>query len=1068
MEKIIPCVYRPTFFDARDSFRHPIAPEDCPHLHRIVAAGRFAYDWLTMTPDRWRQIEELYHSARERGVGVLVDTDPDLRREVERLLAQDSYTKILDRPAAALFGEFTTTVQEQGEPLSFSGRTISHYDIQERIGAGGMGVVYKALDTKLGRVVALKFLPPHLSHDRELRRRLSDEARAASLLDHPNIVVIHDIDETPGGDVFIAMAFHEGATLREKIASGLTVREALQIARQIASGLAKAHEHGIVHRDIKPSNLIVAKDGVARIIDFGLAKSSDVMATATGGIRGTPLYMSPEQAEGEAIDFRTDLWSLGAVLYEMLAGKPAFRGDTQLQVMHSVVHEEPESLREIRPDLAPKIAAIVTRALQKDPASRYQSAAEMAADLSSALTDLETPSGRVGLRMVYAIPTAVLILLAAAISVWFYQRSEKRHWAREQAIPEIGRLTSQTKPLMAFRLLREAQKYLPGDAQLAKIAAGLAHEVSVRTTPAGAAVEIQDYLAPGDPWFPLGTTPLDHVKIPNGYLRWRVSKAGVGQYVSAPVTEDIRGFVPEFNFPLDAAATAPEGMAVVPAQQYSYTIWSLGDLGPYDLPKFYIDRFEVTNREYQNFVDMGGYQKREYWKERFLRDGKELSWEQAIALLRDSSGRPGPSTWVAGHYPAGQEDYPVGGVSWYEASAYAEFAGKSLPVIAQWYLAAPSAQAKFITPLSNFSGSPAPVGRYQGVGPLGTYDMAGNMAEWCRNESGGGARYQLGGGFNTETAEYFEPGGLTPFHRDANAGFRCVRNTAALPAEATAERRQTIRDLAHAQPATDAVYRTYKSMYSYDPTPLHAEMEDVAQDSKDWRKTKITFDAAYGKERMAAYLFLPAHVRPPYQTVVFFPSARVLFTPDSQTLGDMQFIDFVIQSGRAVIYPVYKGTYNRPAPVPGLDSREARETLFQDSKDIGRSIDYLETRTDIDRNRIAYMGVSMGAALGVNFAAVEDRIKTVIMLDGGFYNEKPLPGTDQVDFAPRLKAPVLLIAGRFDWIFLGKDALLRMLGARAEDKKVVLLDTAHDVSEKRADMVREVVGWLDKYLGKVN
>jgi dienelactone hydrolase len=150
------------------------------------------------------------------------------------------------------------------------------------------------------------------------------------------------------------------------------------------------------------------------------------------------------------------------------------------------------------------------------------------------------------------------------------------------------------------------------------------------------------------------------------------------------------------------------------------------------------------------------------------------------------------------------------------------------------------------------------------------------------------------------------------------------------------------------------------------------------------------------------------------------------------------------------------------------DTAEGRETLFQDSKDIGRSIDYLETRPDIDRNRVGYLGVSYGAALGVNFAAVEDRIKTVVMLDGGFYNEAPLPGTDQADFAPHLKAPTLLIAGRFDWIFLGKDALLRMLGTPAMDKKVVLFDTAHDVSEQRGDLIREVVAWFDRYLGKVN
>jgi serine/threonine protein kinase len=157
-----------------------------------------------------------------------------------------------------------------------------------------MGVVYKAHDTKLNRTVALKFLPPDLRHNEDLKRRLTEEARAASALDHPNIVVIHEIDETPEGNLFIAMAFHGGATLRERIEGGIAPADALQIARQVASGLARAHEHGIFHRDIKPANIIVAKDGVARIIDFGLAKSSDVTATIEGGTKGTPLYIGED------------------------------------------------------------------------------------------------------------------------------------------------------------------------------------------------------------------------------------------------------------------------------------------------------------------------------------------------------------------------------------------------------------------------------------------------------------------------------------------------------------------------------------------------------------------------------------------------------------------------------------------------------------------------------------------------------------------------------------------------------------------------------------------------------
>jgi Tol biopolymer transport system component len=399
----------------------------------VASRQQGKYDWLIMTRERWRQIEELYHSVRERGPAVLAGTDPELRRQVERLLAQDSGRKILDESATELMRSLMVSQPATDVPMALAGQTVSHYEILEMLGAGGMGVVYKAFDTKLHRLVALKFLPSHMCQDAELKRQLTEEARAASALDHPNIVVIHDIDDS--GDLFIAMTFHEGVTLREKIALGLPVKESLQIARQIASGLAKAHEHSIVHRDIKPSNVIVAKDGIARIIDFGLAKSTDITALMESTARGTPLYMSPEQASGKAVDFRTDLWSLGAVLYEMLTGQRPFNGETQQQVLHAVVHNDPPGLLELRPDLPPEIEAIVSRALQKEPDSRYQSAAELVNDLSAALMALDAPRERARLRPAYAIPAVVFIFLATGVGLWFGR-------AGNQPAPRVVPLTT--------------------------------------------------------------------------------------------------------------------------------------------------------------------------------------------------------------------------------------------------------------------------------------------------------------------------------------------------------------------------------------------------------------------------------------------------------------------------------------------------------------------------------------------------------------------------------------------------------------------------------------------------
>ena len=635
-----------------------------------------------MDSDRWKQVDNLLLAVldcppaqRDAFLRQASGGDEALENEVRSLLTSDRQAgSFLDAPAMDVAAKASRQSEESTVlQTGLSGQIISHYKILEMLGAGGMGVVYKAFDTKLNRLVALKFLSPHLRHQDELKRRLTAEARAASALDHPNIVVIHEIGESPDGDLFIAMAYQEGATLRDKIDAGLPITEALQIARQIASGLARAHEHGIFHRDIKPSNIIVAKDGTARIIDFGLAKSSDATVTMDGSTKGTPLYMSPEQASGKATDFRTDLWSLGAVLYEMLSGTPPFHGDSQLSVMRAIVQDAPAKLRETKPGISAEVDAIVSRALEKDSAKRYQSASEMVSDLSEVLTKPDAAAiRRPGLRTTYVIPASALILLVAGASFWFYQRSEKRHWAREQAIPEIARLTNENRQLAALLLMRKAEQYLPGDPYLAQIAEGLATVATVRSSPLGASVEIKDYLSPDDSWFTLGTTPLEKIKIPAGYLRWRVSKPGLADYSGAPVMADIHGPVREFNFNLEAATSIPEGMVPVPATKFADYVYALGDIGPYDLPKFYMDRFEVTNRQYQDFVGKGGYEKRDYWKEKIVRDGKELSWEQAMDLLRDSSGRPGPATWEAGHYPAGQADYPVNGVNWYEAAAYAE------------------------------------------------------------------------------------------------------------------------------------------------------------------------------------------------------------------------------------------------------------------------------------------------------------------------------------------------------------------------------------------------------------
>src|SRR5688572_16348650 len=267
------------------------------------------------------------------------------------------------------------------------GETVSHYEVLEELGGGGMGVVYKALDTRLRRHVALKFLPAELTRHITAKERFLLEARAASTLDHPNVCTVHEVDETPDGRLFIAMAYYQGESLRQRIERGpLPVPEALRIAAQVARGLEAAHRAGIVHRDVKPANIMLPAGGEVKVLDFGLAKLEGEARrlTRTGTTMGTVAYMSPEQARGDEVDARSDLWSLGVVLYEMLTGRLPFKGERDHSIVYSILHTPPGPLRPLCPGVPRPVERLIERLLEKDPKHRIQSAGEVAAALAAA------------------------------------------------------------------------------------------------------------------------------------------------------------------------------------------------------------------------------------------------------------------------------------------------------------------------------------------------------------------------------------------------------------------------------------------------------------------------------------------------------------------------------------------------------------------------------------------------------------------------------------------------------------------------------------------------------------
>ena len=402
-------------------------PEVPPDLERIVGRA------LAKRPaDRYASMDAMRADLQQLAstLDPPAPPEPEDRTAVE-LLAPAAVLQISaqkNAPQEAVAQQ--AVAQETGDGLI--GRTIGPYEVQEILGGGGMGVVYKALDARLGRTAALKFLPPELTRDPGSKERFIQEARAASSLDHPNLCTILELGEGPDGRLYLAMPCYDGETLRRTIERGpLPVAEAVDIAEQIARGLSKAHRHGLVHRDIKPANVIVTADGVVKILDFGLAKLAGSAALSrTGSSAGTPAYMSPEQARGGNVDPRTDLWSLGVVLYEMLAGRRPFRGEREHAVIFSILNERPESLSALRPELPPELLQLVDRLLAKDPEGRPSTIDEPLAELRALKG--ETGTGTQTLRplrqgvplWVWAATAAALALLAAGL--YLFPRSGKR------------------------------------------------------------------------------------------------------------------------------------------------------------------------------------------------------------------------------------------------------------------------------------------------------------------------------------------------------------------------------------------------------------------------------------------------------------------------------------------------------------------------------------------------------------------------------------------------------------------------------------------------------------------
>jgi len=974
------------------------------------------------------------------------------------------------------------------------GRTVSHYRIVEKLGGGGMGVVYRAEDTHLGRDVALKFLPPELTRDREARDRFTLEARAASALDHANICTIHDIDETEDGQLFIAMAFYAGETLKARTAGGtLGIDEAVGIAGQIAAGLDRAHEGGIVHRDIKPANLMITERGEVKILDFGIAKlAGEVGLTRTGSTLGTLAYMSPEQVEGKGVGPLTDLWALGVVLYEMLTGSLPFSGKSESETVAAILAREPEGPGVICPGIPGKLEALVLDLLAKDPADRPASAGAVADRLGAiarpALSGPATPLFRKPSTWITVAATVTVV----GGAIVFPARRRAQLDAARATLPQIESLAGEGRFAEAYDLAVRAEGVLGRDTTLQRLIPEVSDLLFVRSDPEGAAVYA---MAPGaiDPGVLLGTTPIVEVRLPRGDHFLTVQADGYEPVerlasstlarVEAARGEDLVDIVLDLKlFPVDSI---PPEMVFVPAGAYTLVSADAPAGASADLGPFFIDRFEVTNAEYRELVRAGGYSDRALWTLPISRGGRTLTEDEALNSLRDRSGLPGPRNWTGQQFPEGTDRHPVSSITRYEAEAYCLWKGRSLPTLFEWEKAARGGAfthaegvvfpwglvqpGQSTEERANFgsSGTVEVDAHPLGLSPYGAYAMAGNVREWTATATDDGF-IAMGGSW--QDPPYVFSAIATPEGLFASPalGFRCVLRTGS-GEEHGAERIEMARRSPSYQPVDEATYRSFLGHYRYDPVDLEPETLETLE-TEDWTRLTVRFNGV-GEERILAYLYLPVGVSPPYQTMVYLPGGGA-FSSDPIDVQAEWLLGANIRAGRALFSVVMDGMVGREWPA-GTGSPESNSVAFRDlmvlhSTELSLGLDFLETREDIDMDRLAYVGLSWGAGTRALFAAIDERWDAVVFVGGGIDERvhPTLPEALNVNFIPYIRVPKLLLNGRQDEEHPWLTRALPFWELLREPKELVLADNEGHVPSLEV-RIPAINDFLDRQFGPV-
>jgi formylglycine-generating enzyme required for sulfatase activity len=808
--------------------------------------------------------------------------------------------------------------------------------------------------------------------------------------------------------------------------------------------------------------------------------------------------MSPEQLRGQTVDGRSDVFSLGVMMYEMVSGRAPFEGATSSDLMVAILSKEPPPLADTTP---PQLQQVISRALTKDPQQRY-TAAELRDELrrisrqisQEAARPTESRSTAAVSRPSRSARLAAIIAALAVIAFVVWYATDRFRTERARAdLDRVEKLAADRRYFEAFDLAAAIAPKLRGDERLGQLIARVSDALTVTSDPTGARVSLQRFDPPKEsPRVFIGTTPLRAYRLARGDYIVHVEKDGY-----APMTRPVSAgpvFVAMMEWPrpspvvdvkLLKRSDVPPDMVFVPGGEYSMA----GGYRPSDrkvrLDDFFIDRYEVSNHDFAQFVHAGGYRRRDLWKRPFVNDGRALSFEEAVANFRDTTGMNAPRGWASQEPPAGREKHPVSGITWYEAAAYAEWRGKKLPTVYQWEKAArqpggtsygttlPWGVAPVgtdVTLRANFASRDSmPVDSMPfGISPAGAYHMAGNVSEWCRNAKDPGFAVR-GGGWDDQIYAFGYTGSFPGFYSSPKLGFRCVKELQPTRDDQGSFALSSAVEVPHYQPVSDDAFAKLRAQYDYPAGPLNPRTIAV-NDTEEWSCETVSYLGADAKA-VTAYLFLPKNYPRPLQVIHYVPPSDVSngINPLLRSL-QLRTRPF-LRAGRAVFGVVLEGYLERKHPAnfvePDSRSPEYADYIISQITDLRRGLDYLETRHDIDSKKIGLVAPSAGANLGIVLAAVDHRYASVVYLGAGV-RARDLTVTaaaSRVNFAPRVSEPKLLLQGRYDEASPLRTEGQPLFDLFPEPKKQVIFEGGHIPPVEVA--IQTVNEWLDETLGPV-